>query len=42
MTSGAHPLDDKRAAQQRAALRTAVILGVIAVSIYAWVFISKL
>ena len=26
-TSGALPLDDKRAAQQRAALRTAVILG---------------
>jgi hypothetical protein len=31
-----------RAAQQRAATRTALVLAVIAVAIYAWVFISKL
>ena len=38
-----HQLDDlTRAAQQRAATRTAVVLAVLAVAIYAWVFISKL
>lgn len=38
-----HPVDDvTRAAQQRAATRTAVVLAVLAVAIYAWVFISKL
>ncbi len=34
--------DETRAAQQRAATRTAIILAVVAVAIYAWVFISKL
>ena len=42
MTTSGNPTDDKRAAQQRAATRTAVVLGVIAAAIYAWVFISKL
>lgn len=43
MTMSEHPVDDDtRAAQQRAATRTAVALAVLAVAIYAWVFISKL
>lgn len=38
-----HPADDvTRAAQQRAATRTAIVLAVVAVAIYAWVFISKM
>jgi len=34
--------DEQRAAQQRAATRTAIILAVVAVSFYAWVLISHL
>ncbi len=34
--------DTAQAAQQRAATRTAALLAVVAVAIYAWVFISKL
>lgn len=34
--------DATRAAQQKAATRTAVILAAVAFGIYAWVFISKL
>ena len=43
MTMGDQQVDPvMRAAQQRAATRTAVVLAVLAVAIYAWVFISKL
>jgi hypothetical protein len=35
-------VDEQRAAQQRAATRTAIILAVLAVALYAWVFISRL
>ncbi len=41
MGSG-HTDDATRAAQQRAATRTAVVLAVIALAIYGWVFVSKL
>lgn len=34
--------DAARAAQQRAATRTAIVLAVVAVAIYAWVFVSKM
>ncbi len=40
---GERQVDDvTRAAQQRAATRTAIALAVVAVAIYAWVFISKM
>ena len=42
MAINGHPTGDPRVAQQRAAMRTAIILAVTAISIYAWVFISKL
>ena len=42
MTINGHPTGDQRAAQQRAVVRTAIFLAVLAISIYAWVFISKL
>ena len=43
MTMSERQLDDGlRAAQQRAATRTAAILAVAALAIYAWVFISAL
>lgn len=31
-----------RAAQRRAAIRTALVLAVIAVAVYAWAFLSRL
>lgn len=40
--SGREIDDVTRAAQQRAATRTAIVLAVVAVAIYAWVFISKM
>ena len=42
MAANGDPTGDQRVAQQRAATRMAVALVVVAISIYAWVFVSKL
>ena len=42
MAINGQPTSNQRIAQQRAAMRTEIILAVLAISIYAWVFISKL